>query len=203
MSIVTIQSPENVAEFSADKVGNQQFVVRNSSGEKLRIGVRVESEDSNVSDWLSIDGPGEIDLENNTVTEIKVKVAISSEAKAGRSSYHLIVFDANDTNRSGQSEAVYFDIKQVNGKKKVCIPCIIGAIVGGLALIGVIVYIFSSTKVALPDFTQYTLTEAMRFLDEEGIKFESTKKLANPQKAKELLNNNRLMIGQNPPPEAE
>jgi len=116
VSIVTIQSPTQILQTPAGQAKKQQFVVRNNSGAKLRISTRVQCGENDIASWVSMDGPGEIELEDNTVTEITVIINVPEDAPSDRYAYRLVVFDARDTSCSVQSEQVFIQTLAVAKK---------------------------------------------------------------------------------------
>jgi len=169
MSLVNIHSPEKAAKFRAGEIGNNIFSVKNTSGKSKRLGIVSMCDDEKIKPWLNV-GSSEIELDDNTLTEIKISINVDPNAEPGRYNYKISVFDAEDTPNSVQSEPVYFEVKS---KEEKAIPWkwIIPAIVGVLLFVSLIVYIAIPKSDELPVLKDMALTKAESELKAKNIDY--------------------------------
>ncbi len=164
MNIVTIKEVKSVVQCADDGTTEHVFNVKNTTASALQVGMQISTSEPTETEWLSIDGPAEHELEVETMTQITVKIQVSPDCAAGKYSYRLRVFDPqNPGERFTDGETVYFEVpekvpkpapKPPKKKIKWWIPA---AIAAGVILVAGILFLIlnSGPEVATFDKSQF------------------------------------------------
>ncbi len=199
MNIVTIKEVKGVVRCADDGTAEHVFNVKNATNKALQVGMLLSMNEPTRKEWLKIDGPAELDLDVETMTQVSVKIQAPSDCAPGKYAYRLRVFDPNSPGENfSDGDAVYFEVpekkekvikKEENVKKPFnwWIPL---AIVVGVIVIGGIIWLAWPSGVKMPDFTQeeWNKVKAVEFLNKNDLHYTTRLQLdPNPGSEQEIL----------------
>jgi len=184
MNIVTIKEVKGVVICADDGTAEHVFNVKNSTDKARRVGIHLATSEQVRNEWLAIDGPTELDLDVDTLTQVSVKSKVPKDCAPGKYSYRLRVFDPENPGEDyTDGDSVFFEVPKrkeevpehkENGKKKSrwWIPVTVGAVI----ILAVVVWFLIPSGVSLPDFTRsdWDWAKVKAFCDEKNIECEPT-----------------------------
>jgi hypothetical protein len=113
MNIVTIKEVKSVVQCADDGTAEHVFNVKNATDSTLQVGMQLSTSEPTETEWLSIEGPAERELEVETMTQVAVKIQAPPECAPGKYSFRLRVFDPQSPGeRFTDGETVYFEVSK-------------------------------------------------------------------------------------------
>jgi hypothetical protein len=173
MTFVKINALSDKVTVKAGETAECAFDVINPADAPLKIGIDITGELKDKG-WVKVKGPVEEDLAGNKgQKKLTVVIAVPQDAAGKNYSFKLRVYDTRDRARAEESVAIAVNVPAVvvpdaksDPQPKTRWGLIVGAIAGGLVLLGgiVTVIIIMTSGGDVPDLTGKTLKEAEELL---------------------------------------
>jgi hypothetical protein len=174
-SIVTIDAPDKVVSCDEKGAAQQLFNVRNISGHPITVGAKVLVDKATQANWLRIDAPAELEMGDNVLTQIPVRIQVPADCEPGRYSYRLLVYSARKSGEEfteGETVAIEVLAKKAPPPPAPPKPSYtkwIAVLVAILLIGGAATWYFLPKSVEVPDVVGIPLDQARAVLEEAGL----------------------------------
>ncbi|MCP8688867.1 PASTA domain-containing protein [Marinobacterium sedimentorum] len=174
-SIVTIDAPDKVVSCDEKGAAQQLFNVRNISGHPITVGAKVLVDKATQANWLRIEAPAELEMGDNVLTQIPVRIQVPADCEPGRYSYRLLVYSARKSGEEfteGETVAIEVPAKKApppSAPPKPSYTKWIAVLVAILLIGGAVTWYFLPKSVDVPDVVGIPLDQARAVLEDAGL----------------------------------